>query len=479
MRVPWPSRLSSRLVVLLVSALALAQGAVVLVLHDEQRAVAETMAHGQALNQAVTLARLLTQYPASQEQNLTDAFGSRMTCAIVEPGPPTPRAGEATRAEARLAEQLRRMLHGDYAGPPMVILRQTEFDDELCGPRSPSPQASGRENSRPQRPPSNYSADVLIPLTDGRTLRYVSALETPKIPVWIATASFLLSALAVAGVVIVSVRHQTRSLRELADAAERLGRGEEVPPLSDRGPAEIATVIHAFDTMRDRLRRHMSERLALLAAIGHDLRTPLTTLRLKAEFVEDETVRDDLVATLDELTAITEATLAFTRAEVSREETRRLELSELVGEIVAEFRLAGREAVLEAPSPVPFEGRPVALKRAVRNIVENAIRYGGSARVSVLDQADHVLVLVEDEGPGLPEDRIDEAFRPFVRLEPSRSRETGGLGLGLSIARGVVHGHGGTIRLVNRTNGGLRVEIALPHRAERPPTAAAPANDAE
>jgi len=460
MRRLWPKGLAGRLVVLLVGALAIAQGAVVLVLHDEQRIVVETMAHGQALNQAVTLARLLTLYPSDQADTLVAAFGSRMTCARVEPTAAAPAAAGVGRAEAELTARLERMLHGDFADTPSIVLRRA--DGEPCGGRPPAggERFGGSEPGRPLA--AAYAAEARIPLRDGRTLVYTSMIDTPDIPIWVAAASFLLSSLAVGAVVVVAVRRQTRSLRDLADAAERLGRGEDAPPLSDRGPAEIVVASRAFDTMRERLRRHMSERMRLLAAISHDLRTPLTTLRLKAEFVDDEAVRDDLVATIDELTAITEATLAFSRAEASHEASRRLDLAELVGEVVSEFALAGRDATLAAPSAVPFEGRPVALKRAVRNVVENALRYGGTARVSVADAPDAVAVAVEDDGPGLPSDRLEEAFQPFVRLEPSRSRETGGIGLGLSIARGIVQSHGGTITLANRDVGGLRVEIRLP-----------------
>jgi signal transduction histidine kinase len=460
----WPRRLAGRLVLLLVTALAIAQAVVVVVLHDEQRAVAETMAHGQALNQAVTLARLLSHYPPAEATDLNAAFGSRMTCARLEPTPPAAAARAVGKAEARLAETLGRMLHGDFAGPPTVVLRRAESSGDPCGGRPPAgPDRFRGEGAPPHRPAGTYSAEMVVPLTDGRTLVYTSVIEPPDVPIAVVTGSFLFSALAVGAVVVVSVRHQTRSLRDLADAAERLGRGEDAPPLDPRGgPAEIAVAVRAFDTMRDRLRRHMSERLRLLAAVSHDLRTPLTTLRLKAEFVEDEAVRDDLVATLDELTAITEATLAFTRAEASREATRTIDLAELVGEVIGEFRLAGADATLDAPAAVAFQGRPVALKRAVRNVVENAIRYGGSARVALLDAAERVRLVVEDDGPGLPADRIDEAFQPFVRLEPSRSRQTGGIGLGLSIARGIVQSHGGTITLANRPTGGLRVEIGLP-----------------
>jgi signal transduction histidine kinase len=274
--------------------------------------------------------------------------------------------------------------------------------------------------------------------------------------------SFLLSCLTVTVVAIIAVRTQTGSLRALADASERLGRGETVAPLMTSGPSEVAAATRAFNTMQERLSLFIRDRLKLLAGISHDLRTPLTTLRLKAEFIEDETVRDDIVATIEELTVIAEATLAFTRAEATTEATEAIDLRGLVGEVTEAFRLGGADVVV-APFPsVIYPCRPVALKRALRNLIENAVRYGGNALVSAVAQQDAVTIAVEDDGPGLPPDQIEDAFQPFVRLEPSRSTETGGIGLGLAIARSIVKAHGGTLTLTNRPEGGLRAEIRLP-----------------
>jgi len=464
---PWPGGLAARLVVLLVSALAIVQGGVVLVLNDEQRAVVGTMAHGQALNQAVTLARLVTSYPRAEADRLAAAFGSRTTCARVTDEAPAAPDDPLSAAERHLSEQLRRMLHGDYAGTPTVTLERTTDGVDAC--RTP-PTAGvpnyGDGSGPPSRRTETYSAAMTVPLRDGRTLVYTAFVETRSLPTWIAAISFLISAIAVGVVVVVSVRHQTRGLGDLASAAERLGRGEEIAPLAARGPTEIALAISAFDTMRDRLRRHMDERLKLLAAVSHDLRTPLTTLRLKAEFVDDDAVREDLVATIDELTAITESTLAFSRAEASHEASEAIDLVELVGEVCGEFRLHDAPVEVAPHPPITFVGRPIALRRALRNVVDNAIRYGGNARVSFAVDAAGTTVRVEDDGPGIPESRLAEAFEPFVRLEPSRSRETGGTGLGLSITRGIVQAHGGTIRLFDRAGGGLTVEMTLPRASQ-------------
>ena len=277
-----------------------------------------------------------------------------------------------------------------------------------------------------------------------------------------AVASFLVSCLAVGGVVFFAVRGQTRSLRALAHAAEKLGRGETVEALPTNGPAEVAASARAFNTMQARLSEYLRDRLKLLAGVSHDLRTPLTTLRLKAEFVEDEAQRADLIASIDEMTAISEATLAFTRADAAGEATQRVDLTALIAEVAEPFKLAGERVEIAPAPPLSYLCRPVALKRALRNLVENAIRYGGGAAISLDRRLQTLVIAVEDEGPGVPEGLIEEAFKPFVRLEGSRSAETGGIGLGLAIARSVVKAHGGSLTLKNRAQGGLRAEVRLP-----------------
>ncbi|MBV5264823.1 ATP-binding protein [Pinisolibacter aquiterrae] len=465
----WPKSLAGRLIALLVAALAIAQGVVVFVIHDEQRGIVEAMAHGQALNQTVTLARLLAHYPPSEAGRLVAAFGSRSSCARLIEAAPAASDPELDGAERHLTEILGRMLHGDFTGPPRVTVQRSDLADFTCddGMNTTSPYADRKAEDRAPIHLGSYSAEAVVPLKDGRTLMFRTLIEAPPLPAWVAFLSFLLSSSAIAAVVVIAVRRQTRALGDLASAAERFGRGDEVPALPEVGSAEIVAATHAFNTMQERLRRFVSERLRLLAAVSHDLRTPLTTLRLKAEFIDDEAARDDMVATIEELTAITEATLAFTRAEASHEETKTVDLARLVEDVVDEFRLGAAAVEVETPGPVRYDCRPVALKRAVRNLVENAVRYGGAARVALRAGGEGPSIVVEDDGPGLPADRIEDAFRPFVRLEPSRNAETGGLGLGLAIARGIVQAHGGQVVLTNRPERGLRAELRLPARDGR------------
>lgn len=300
-----------------------------------------------------------------------------------------------------------------------------------------------------------------VPLQDGRWLAVQARVDLPPEFDWITVISFLLSSVAAVAVVLPVVRQQTGSLRSLADASERFGNGERVAPLPLTGPVEVQVATQAFNQMQERLSEFIRDRLRLLGSISHDLRTPITTLRLKAEFIEDDQVRDDLIKTIDELQTICEATLAFTGAEATSEETSVVDLSELVREVAEEFVLAEQPVTEGRMETAMAACRPVALKRAVRNLIENAVRYGERAKVEVLNDGQSLIVRIDDVGPGIPEDRIDDAFQPFVRLEPSRNIETGGIGLGLAIARSIVTAHGGTIGLTNLSPG-LRAQIRLP-----------------
>nr|WP_281379136.1 ATP-binding protein [Chthonobacter rhizosphaerae] len=263
------------------------------------------------------------------------------------------------------------------------------------------------------------------------------------------------------------VRRITRPLRDLARAADRMGRGETVDALPETGPEEVRRTVHAFNAMHDRVRRFVADRTRMLAAISHDLRTPLTSLRLRAEFVDDPDVRDRIVETVDEMSRMTEATLAFARDDALAEESHRTDLAALVTAVADDFADLGHPVTVTGPDKLELEVRPVSLRRAVRNLVENAVRYGACARLTVEATPTEALILVDDDGPGIPADRLEEVFEPFVRLEASRNQDTGGVGLGLSTARSIVRRHGGDLTLANREGGGLRATIRLPRATGR------------
>jgi signal transduction histidine kinase len=319
------------------------------------------------------------------------------------------------------------------------------------------------ERWRRRHPPLSPDLMIAVHLNDGQWLNAGMAVPDPP-PRWALPPLLALAvtAVAVSLIVVVMVRRITRPMAELAAAAERLGRGEAVPAIAEHGSLDVRQTMRAFNRMRGRLQRFVQDRTRMLAAISHDLRTPITTLRLRAEFVEDEETRIKILETLDEMQRITEATLAFAREEAAAEDTRTVDLAALVESVAADLADLGQDVSFSGPERLAYACRPVSLKRAVRNLIENAVAYGERARVH-LDRGPQALqIVIDDDGPGIPEADRERVFAPFVRLEESRSRETGGIGLGMAIARSIVRGHGGDIELANRPEGGLRAIIQLP-----------------
>jgi signal transduction histidine kinase len=256
-------------------------------------------------------------------------------------------------------------------------------------------------------------------------------------------------------------------VRTLAQAAERLGRDViNAPDLPETGPSEIVTAAVAFNTMASRIRKFVEDRTFLITAIGHDLRTPITRLKLRAEYMEDEEQRLKMLADLDEMESMVAATLAFGRDVATSEAVARIDLVSLVRTILDEAADGAPEQAdklaYDGPEHMPVLARPLSLKRAVMNLVANALKYGDAARVKLQRNVQNVQIDIDDNGPGIPAADAEAVFEPFRRLETSRNRETGGSGLGLSIARNIVRAHGGDISLRNLPGGGLRASVTLP-----------------
>ena len=278
-------------------------------------------------------------------------------------------------------------------------------------------------------------------------------------------ASFALSAAAVSIGSVLIARRVGRPLKQLAEVAECLGRGEDVDALPQARTRDVRATVDALGRMQERVRRFVDDRTNMVAAMSHDLRTPITSLRLRAEFIKETEARDKIVATLDELQRMVDATLAFARGESVVEPTRLVELGSVVSSLCDDLAAIGWDVAYKDAPRTPVRCRPEALVRALRNVVENAVRYGARARVRLTQDADHHEIVVDDDGPGIPPHEAEHVFAPFVRLESSRNRDTGGVGLGLAVARTIAHQHGGDVLLANRPEGGLRVRVRLPRTA--------------
>ena len=272
---------------------------------------------------------------------------------------------------------------------------------------------------------------------------------------------FSLSALAMAPVAWIFARRLTKPIKVFAEAAERLGRDPLAPPLEVRGPAEIGAAARAFNEMQQRLRRYVEDRTAMMGAIAHDLRTPLTRLRFRIESLPDDQ-RRKYAADLDQMEEMITATLAFVRDATQPGERTHLELSSLVESLCDEMAETGSRTEVERGEKVVLQGDPMALRRLVSNLLENAVKFGGEARARVFADAGNAIVEIDDDGPGIPAADSEKVFEPFYRREPSRSRQTGGIGLGLAVVRSIARGHGGDVSLINRVGGGLTARVNLP-----------------
>ncbi|TCS14421.1 ATP-binding protein [Caulobacter sp. BK020] len=271
----------------------------------------------------------------------------------------------------------------------------------------------------------------------------------------------VLSMLCVSPLAWLFARRLSGPISAFAGAAERLGRDPRAAPLELKGSAEVIAAANAFNMMQERLRRYVEDRTAMIGAVAHDLRTPLTRLRFRIEAVPDD-VRAKLASDIDQMEAMIAATMAFVRDTTRPAERTRLELASLLESIIDEAAETGGQASVELGEKIVIDGDPVALRRLLTNLVENGLKYGGAVQARVRAEGRLAVIEIDDDGPGIVPAELDRVFEPFFRSEPSRNRETGGIGLGLAVVRSVARAHGGDATLHNRPEGGLRARVELP-----------------
>jgi signal transduction histidine kinase len=358
------------------------------------------------------------------------------------------------------------------------------FADGDEGPHPGRPPGAGRGDGAGGGPlalPFDWGATAepaflgSLRLADGSYLNFVAAQAVFR-PFWATPFFFVVvgTTLAVAAVSLWAVRKAAKPLSMFADAAERLGRDVDAPPLAAEGPLEVRRAAQAFNDMQNRLQVLLRNRLQMLAAMSHDLRTPITRLKLRAEMTDDAEQRAKTIADLDELLSMVDATLAYARDNAHLEAASAFDVAVLLQAVCEEREDAGGQARYEGPAHLSFVGRPRMLKRAFANLADNAVKYGGGAEIRLADPGDAIVVTVDDGGPGIPSAELGRVFEPFYRVDASRSRATGGVGLGLAVVRAAVEAHGGSVLLANRPEGGLTAVVRLPRSAPPSPDVGAP-----
>ena len=474
MRRLWARSLAAQIIVAMLLALGISQVIGFMISWDERGRALYLAAKSEFLVRTASLAQLLETTPSTLENDVLNASNTAYTRFWVSRDEPVDSTAWRHEAWAVLAQPLPTLSQSIYG--------QRRLERPASQPSYPSGNivaaaaamahltwATLPAHAWPLSRPAKFlyldeskGMGIAVRLESGAWLNAAYSKPIPN-SIWTSQTaiSLAITAAILSLIAIFVARSIARPMRRLAVAAEALGRGESVKPLPESGPDDIRQTAEAFNRMQERLERFVQDRTRMLAAISHDLRTPLTSLRLRAEFVTDHDVQEKMLKTIGEIQTMTEAALAFVREEATAEATRTVDLSALVESLCDDLAELGHNVTFIDGTAINYRCRPDALRRAIRNLIENAVRYGECARVSVLLTAKSVDIAVEDDGPGIPDEVMEQVFAPFYRLEDSRNRETGGVGLGLSIARAIARHHGGDVVLGNRAKG-LQATICLP-----------------
>jgi signal transduction histidine kinase len=479
-----PDSLIGRLMLVLMAGLIVSHGVGWWIYAIDREAAVREVGGFAVAQRIANLARLVDEAPPDWRERIVTATsdaGFRLSLASQPPGSSQPAdAGPfATAIQAYLAE---RVSAGGDGRSVTASARTIEQPSERghgrgMGSGKGSGMGWGRTmNTLGMGPAQGYgrgrfaamgealvALDVAVPLSGGQWLLASTALpEASPIYSHQFIVSMAMMALVIVLVSIYAARRVTAPLADLASAAQRLGRDVNAPPIQETGTRETRQASRAFNDMQTRLRELIDNRTRLLAAISHDLRTPLTLLRLRAENVAEADERDRMLATLAEMEAMIATTLQYARDEIASEPERVIDVAALLASLADDMADAGLDVALMPAPPTAIRCRPTALKRALRNLLDNAIKYGTRARVALRDTGLEAEITIEDDGPGLAPEEIARVFEPFYRVEGSRSRDTGGIGLGLAITRSLIERQGGSVTLANRTGGGLRASVRLP-----------------
>lgn len=459
-----PRSLKGQLILLTLVGLLLSQAASLLfILEDQKSRIRSEWLHN-IFTRIATVNDVLESTPPDIHGKILRSASSWALKFTVDPEPKS-RSKDEPRTPV-VEDEINKVFRDRARDVEITVLsppsEESFFQQMFAGLWTDMKDLFSAANAHAGRPPARPAyANVSLPMKSGLWLNVAvtapgGAPHASPLIVQFAT----MAAISAVGIIFVMSR-LTSPLKKLSKAAAALGRGESAAKLEEKGPREVLDTIRAFNDMQERLSRFVHDRTKMLAALGHDLRTPITTLRLRAEFIEDEETRQKILETLDEMFEMAEATLSFAREEAAQEKTRLVDVSALISTVCADLSDTGFPVECADPGSITLRCRPSGLKRAFRNILENAVAYGRRARVTVEHRRGDVAIVVDDDGPGIPASDMERVFSPFVRLENSRNTDTGGVGLGLAIARSIIRNHGGDIVLQNRPEGGLRVTISL------------------
>ncbi len=439
--------------VLLVGAAFLVGQVLSLVFFADERSSAVQAALGaEAASRAANVALLIENAPSGLHEQIVTAASSPLVRFLIAPDAEV--AEGEHHGDAAVEARIRALMNDSFSRAIRVEVH--EIDGNVLPVPNLTPEMAEMHADMMRGTLAALELEISIALSGGNWLNVATRFERPP---WQVSSASLISVLLSAGLGALAVfwfviARLTRPLTSLKRATEALGRGDQVAPLAPAGPPEVRALTQAFNVMQDRLRRFVEDRTMMLAALAHDLRSPLTAMRVQSAMVDDAEAQASIVRSTDEMSEMVEATLAYARGVGTEETVEKVLLSEILGRAGA--------PTTDCPVGLTVVVRKSAITRALRNLLENAERYGRDVEVHWSVAGRDLEICVTDNGPGIPEEKIEKVLEPYVRLEQSRSRETGGTGLGLSIARSVILAHGGTLALSNQQGGGLCARVTLP-----------------
>jgi len=480
-----PKTLFGRLVLILLIGLLTSQAISTLILFQERHQAIYRAGGIQVAHRLAGIVQLLDRLDPRQRKQFLRVLQSRIfrvrLQSVYRPDK-TMRSGNAHDSD--FFNPVLRELLGER--PMQIVIRRLQplFQPPPTPVRGRRPDPAGEEMTdrmhsmmRQYRPEmealrgSRVALYANIRLEDGAGLRLRLQLRGDAIQ-WPmrSLAALLVLVLSVIVMALIAVRLTTRPLSILGKAAENLGHNINQPPLPLRGPQEVRQASSAFNTMQQRIQQQIRERSEMMTAISHDLKTPITRMRLRSEFLDNPTLADKFRQDLEDMEKMVQTALDFMRGTDHQEPPVSIDIQALLESLQDDYQDQGQTVHLNTQSVETYSGQMLSLKRVLTNLLDNALSYGGSALVTCEDNSEQLVITIDDDGPGVPEEQLERLFDPFYRADSSRNRSTGGTGLGLGIARQLVSAHGGTLTLANRTEGGLRARITLPRKPKNQTT---------
>ena len=477
-----PRSLFARMVLVLLAGLVVAQF-LSFAIHWRERGEFMTRSLGVRSAQRIgDIVRLLDGIAPAERGRIVSVLSSPPLRIALDEQPLAPAAEDAEKEEqaAQFATVLQRSLGEEfpltvqasdaprrgslrpgYGKGPGMMEGRGRWRQDADGPGPPDAGSFGQGMRRF----AGVSFVVQTRLHDGALITFDSRqpLESVNWPYRLLLSLAVLLA-AVIALTLFAVRWVTRPLKTLAAAAQGLGEDINRPPLDETGPLEVSAAARAFNTMQHKLVKFIADRTRIFTAMSHDLKTPITRLRLRAELLDDVVLRAKFVKDLQEMEAMVSAALDFMRGGVEHEPAQPIDVMALLESLQADVRETGGDVTIEGAAQSAYRGHVQTLKRCLSNLIDNAVKYGQRATIAIADSAGELVISVRDDGPGIPEAELERVFEPFYRLEGSRNRATGGSGLGLTIARNIAQAHGGSLVLNNRPGAGLEAVLTLPRR---------------